>query len=39
MIEAIIEWSIRNRFLVILASVVLGVAWGYPLVERLIISR
>ena len=26
MIESIIEWSIRNRFLVILASLVLGVA-------------
>ena len=26
MIEAIIEWSIRNRYLVILASIVLGVA-------------
>ena len=26
MIESIIEWSIRNRFLVILASIVLGVA-------------
>src|SRR3954463_3003694 len=26
MIEAIIEWSIRNRYLVILASLVLGVA-------------
>ena len=26
MIESIIEWSIRNRFIVILASVVLGVA-------------
>ena len=26
MIEGIIEWSIRNRFLVILASVVIGVA-------------
>ena len=26
MIESIIEWSIRNRFIVILASLVLGVA-------------
>ena len=26
MIESIIEWSIRNRFVVILASLVLGVA-------------
>ncbi len=26
MIESIIEWSIRNRFLVILASIVLGIA-------------
>jgi Cu/Ag efflux pump CusA len=26
MIESIIEWSIRNRFLVILASLLLGIA-------------
>ena len=26
MIEAIIEWSIRNRYLVILASLALGIA-------------
>ena len=26
MIESVIEWSIRNRFLVILASILLGVA-------------
>ena len=26
MIESVIEWSIRNRFIVILASLVLGVA-------------
>ena len=29
MIESIIEWSIRNRFLVILASLVLG-GRGHP---------
>src|SRR5205807_3314946 len=28
MIEAIIEWSIRNRYLVILASIALGIAGG-----------
>jgi Cu(I)/Ag(I) efflux system membrane protein CusA/SilA len=32
MIESIIEWSIRNRFLVILASMALGIAGVYALV-------